>query len=354
MDRYVRVEQRKNEQSSIQENEVRIMAAGKMRNYITYATALVTEKGHTSVVLKAMGRAINKTVTVAEIIKRRIPGLHQNTAIGSVDITDTWEPLEEGLNRLETTRHVSVITITLSSLPLDTSLPGYQAPLPDDQVKPLQEGALERRPRPAARGGSSDIGEGDGNGGNGGGAGGRGGGRAGMRGRGRAGRGNGRGRGRGGPFPAAPQGAAGYAPDGNLPHPQAAQPGGGRGYGGGYGPNQMAANMGGLNLGGSGGGQPQMHGQQQMHMQAQGMGGYGYQQGGGQGFQGSPSPQGFPKPSGPSQMGGQGGYGGMATGFSNQGFSNQGGYNNMGGGQGQGGFGNGGRQPRGGPMQRMG
>ena len=54
--------------------------------------------------LKGMGRAINKTVTIAEIIKRRIPNLHQLTEIGSVNITDTWEPLEEGLNTLETTR----------------------------------------------------------------------------------------------------------------------------------------------------------------------------------------------------------------------------------------------------------
>lgn len=75
-----------------------------------------------------MGRAINKTVTIVELIKvslfstfhyitywmyqwfgyaedmpdvlviqRRIVGLHQNTSIGSTDITDTWEPLEEGL-----------------------------------------------------------------------------------------------------------------------------------------------------------------------------------------------------------------------------------------------------------------
>jgi len=82
-----------------------------------------------------MGRAINKTVTIVELIKvfhltsfsglfsvmsitgalssffqytlvesivivvfqRRIVGLHQITSIGSTDITDTWEPLEEGL-----------------------------------------------------------------------------------------------------------------------------------------------------------------------------------------------------------------------------------------------------------------
>lgn len=30
-------------------------------------------------------------------IQRRIVGLHQDTVIGSIDVTDTWEPLEEGL-----------------------------------------------------------------------------------------------------------------------------------------------------------------------------------------------------------------------------------------------------------------
>lgn len=115
------------------------MAAGKMRNYISYATSLFLERGFTSIILKAMGRAINKSVTICEIIKRRIMGLHQNCEIGSVDLTDTWEPLEEGLSRVETTRHVSVISITLSIEALNPELPGYQAPLPESMVKPLQE-----------------------------------------------------------------------------------------------------------------------------------------------------------------------------------------------------------------------
>jgi DNA-binding protein Alba len=83
------------------------------------------DKGASEIVLKAMGRAINKTVTIAEIIKRRIASLHQNTAIGSTDITDLWEPLEEGLLPLETTRHVSMITITLSTKELDKTSIGY-------------------------------------------------------------------------------------------------------------------------------------------------------------------------------------------------------------------------------------
>lgn len=77
--------------------------------------------------------------------------MHQNTQIGSVDITDTWEPLEEGLNRLETTRHVSVITITLSTVPLDPTTVGYQAPIEDELVKPLQDSSVAGRPRNPGR-----------------------------------------------------------------------------------------------------------------------------------------------------------------------------------------------------------
>ncbi|KAL9667681.1 hypothetical protein QQ045_002045 [Rhodiola kirilowii] len=134
MDRYRSVEKPRAE-SDIAENEIRITSQGRMRSYITYAMTLLQEKGCDDIVFKAMGRAINKTVTIVELIKRRIAGLHQNTSVGSTDITDTWEPLEEGLLPLETTRHVSLITITLSKKELDSSSIGHQPPLPPDQVK---------------------------------------------------------------------------------------------------------------------------------------------------------------------------------------------------------------------------
>lgn len=47
--------------------QVRITAVNKVRNYISYAMALLEEKGHSSVVLKGMGKAINKTVVVGEL-----------------------------------------------------------------------------------------------------------------------------------------------------------------------------------------------------------------------------------------------------------------------------------------------
>ncbi|EYU36810.1 hypothetical protein ABFS82_14G302200 [Erythranthe guttata] len=134
MDRYQKVEKPKAD-TPIDENEIRITSQGRMRSYITYAMTLLQEKGSDEIVFKAMGRAINKTVTIVELIKRRIADLHQITAIQSTDITDTWEPLEEGLQILETTRKVSMVTITLSKKELDTKNIGYQPPIPADQVK---------------------------------------------------------------------------------------------------------------------------------------------------------------------------------------------------------------------------
>ncbi|KAK6792309.1 hypothetical protein RDI58_011390 [Solanum bulbocastanum] len=139
MDRYEKV-QKPRIDNPIKENEIRITTQGRLRNYITYATnLLLQEKGSKEIALKSMGRAISKTVMIAELIKRKMVGLHQITSIGSTDITDTWEPLEEGLLPLETTRHVSVITIILSKEELGTSSAGYQPPIPADQVRPLTE-----------------------------------------------------------------------------------------------------------------------------------------------------------------------------------------------------------------------
>ncbi|XVF21411.1 hypothetical protein REPUB_Repub12eG0088200 [Reevesia pubescens] len=123
MDRYQKVEKPKAE-SPINENEIRITSQGAIRNYINYAIALLQDKRVKEIVLKAMGQAISKTVAIAEIIKKRIPRLHQDTAISSVSITDVWEPIEEGLVPVEMTRHVSMISITLSTRDLNKNSAG--------------------------------------------------------------------------------------------------------------------------------------------------------------------------------------------------------------------------------------
>ncbi|KAI3905109.1 hypothetical protein MKX01_017355 [Papaver californicum] len=86
MYQYQRVDKPRTD-TPISENEIQITTQGRMRNYITYATSLLQEKCSNKIVFKAMGRAINKTIMIVELIKI--------TSIGSTDIIDTWEPLEE-------------------------------------------------------------------------------------------------------------------------------------------------------------------------------------------------------------------------------------------------------------------
>lgn len=116
--------------------EVKITQQGKPKNYISYAMNLFAQ-GANKVVLKAMGRAINKAVTIAEILKRKMP-LHQITLLASSEIIDIYEPLEEGLDAVESKRYVSCMTITLSSTSegLDVTDIGYQPPLPLEEIQP--------------------------------------------------------------------------------------------------------------------------------------------------------------------------------------------------------------------------
>lgn len=84
-----------------------------------------------------MGRAINKAVTIAEILKRKMP-LHQLNILSSVEMIDVYEPVEEGLDVVTSRRYVSCMKITLSRTAdgLDTSHSGYQPPLGGEEMSP--------------------------------------------------------------------------------------------------------------------------------------------------------------------------------------------------------------------------
>lgn len=68
------------ERETMRASQVRITTVGKMANYISYATSLFQDKNMEVVVLKAMGKAINKTVTAGE-------GKHQLRGRKMVDAT---------------------------------------------------------------------------------------------------------------------------------------------------------------------------------------------------------------------------------------------------------------------------
>lgn len=204
-DKYARVE-KSNDSAEIEANEVRITTRGRVKKYVDYAARLlkgetievetrnvseekkeasnskdettneneekdkdnnnnenndgngdnneadkektvVKNKKFNSIVLKATGKAINKAVTTAEVVKRTVGDLHQVTSLETLEIVDVWEPKEEGLQKVETTRRVASITIVLSKddSDIDKNDPGYQKPIPAETFAPRNYGGNRGR-----------------------------------------------------------------------------------------------------------------------------------------------------------------------------------------------------------------
>merc|ERR1712050_724007 len=164
MDKYRKVAKPK-DTSDKADDEIRVTAVGSVSAYVSRAATVYNELNKPKVVIKASGNALTKAVTAAEVIKRRFKGLHQVTALGTVEIVDEYEPLEEGLDKVTDTRNVSTIEITLSKDALDTSNKGYQAPIDQSLVKELDsEEMMKPRGRGRGRGKGSGKGRGKGRG----------------------------------------------------------------------------------------------------------------------------------------------------------------------------------------------
>mmetsp|Transcript_57586 Transcript_57586/g.171370 ORF Transcript_57586/g.171370 Transcript_57586/m.171370 type:complete len:251 (+) Transcript_57586:105-857(+) len=162
MDKYRRVEKPK-EAPVKDDEEIRVTATGSVSAYVSRAATVFQELEKKMVVIKATGNALAKAVTLAEVVKRRFKGLHQITSLGSMDIVDEYEPLEEGLDKVTDTRTVSLVEIKLSKESLDSSDKGYQAPIDESLVTEFDAEELSK-PRGRGRGKGAGRGKGKGKG----------------------------------------------------------------------------------------------------------------------------------------------------------------------------------------------
>lgn len=163
MDKYRKVIKPKDINLEKEEEEIRVTAVGSVSAYVGRAAKVYNELNKTKVVIKASGNALTKAVTLGEVIKRRFKDLHQVTVLGSVEIVDEYEPLEEGLEKVTDTRNVSTIEITLSKETLDSSDKGYQAPLDASLVTEVDMEEM-MKPRGGGRGKGRGKGESKGKG----------------------------------------------------------------------------------------------------------------------------------------------------------------------------------------------
>ncbi|KAM4602939.1 uncharacterized protein ACJ7VT_019494 [Polymixia lowei] len=115
--------------------EMRVKEGSKIRNLMGFAMARMQgQKGETSggglrqVVFTGSGRAVTKTITCAEIMKRKVGSLHQLTKLRYKGVREVWESHEGGASEMTVHRTVPSISILLSKDPLDPGEPGYQPP----------------------------------------------------------------------------------------------------------------------------------------------------------------------------------------------------------------------------------
>lgn len=113
---------------------VRVVSGGKIHAYVSRAVqALQALPEHAELQLIAQGHAVAKAVSVAEIIKRRVRGLHQNTQIGLASSAPIASDEISGSSS-RAAAAVPTIAITLSLRALDASRPGYQPPLTEEEL----------------------------------------------------------------------------------------------------------------------------------------------------------------------------------------------------------------------------
>ena len=74
---------------------------------------------------------MDKALWAAEVIRRKVEGLHQIVHVTERKIVDVWEPREEGLVTVHEERFLTILEITLTRTPTAEQLshPGYHVPL---------------------------------------------------------------------------------------------------------------------------------------------------------------------------------------------------------------------------------
>lgn len=94
-------------------NEVRVKTQGKHFRYASYAGKLIFENNK-EVFVHGTGKAIPKIIQIIEYLRKRIKGLHVGYQIVQTKFEDTYEPLEEGLDKVTLFKFVPTLKATVS------------------------------------------------------------------------------------------------------------------------------------------------------------------------------------------------------------------------------------------------
>jgi hypothetical protein len=69
------------------------------------------------VTIKAAERLMDRALWVAEVVRRKVEGLHQIVHVTEKKIVDVYEPTEEGLVTVRQERFLTILEVTLTRDP---------------------------------------------------------------------------------------------------------------------------------------------------------------------------------------------------------------------------------------------
>ena len=118
-------------------NHIFIRSNSIVRKVVAFCLDLILNKKFPNVILSAISKNMDKVVFIAELIKRKLKGLSQQTSLDTLEFQEVYLPKEHAKEKEEfvVKRKATILSIILDYRDtIDTNHYGYQRPLPLNQV----------------------------------------------------------------------------------------------------------------------------------------------------------------------------------------------------------------------------
>lgn len=100
---------------------MKVQPSSKLRHLLEFAHKAFQDPSKTQMVFTGSGRALERTITCVEIMKRKHKGLHQVNKVCYKKVEEVWLPKSDDLDKLKVVREIPAIHILLSKDPVDAT-----------------------------------------------------------------------------------------------------------------------------------------------------------------------------------------------------------------------------------------
>ena len=109
-------------------NEIKISELTDVHETIDFIIELLTKKNYETIIISGLNKAIKKVVLITEIIKSKIPGLHQINEINSI-YKQSNDNINKEFNNENAMPRMSIKLTFIEPSPEEKNNMGYQRPL---------------------------------------------------------------------------------------------------------------------------------------------------------------------------------------------------------------------------------